>query len=48
LEELVNLKNYFVALRYEKRRKKMRELKRLRKMLTARLDELAGVRRGRK
>ena len=34
-----------VALRYEKSMKKMRELKRQRKMLTARLDELAGGRK---
>lgn len=34
-----------LALRYEKRRKKMRELKRQRRMLTARLDELAGGRK---
>lgn len=31
-----------LALRYEKRRKKMKELIRQRKMLTARLDELVG------
>ncbi len=31
-----------LALRYEKRRKKMKELIRKRNMLTARLDELAG------
>jgi ABC-type transport system involved in cytochrome bd biosynthesis fused ATPase/permease subunit len=34
-----------LALRYEKRRKKMRELKRQRKMLTAKLDELVGGRK---
>jgi len=34
-----------LALRYGKGRKKMRELKRQRKMLTARLDELAGGRK---
>ena len=31
-----------LALRYEKRRKKMKELIRQRKMLTARLNELTG------
>jgi Flp pilus assembly protein TadB len=34
-----------LSLRYGKGRKKMRELKRQRKMLTARLDELAGGRK---
>jgi Flp pilus assembly protein TadB len=34
-----------LSMRYARRREKMKELKRQRKMLTARLDELAGGRK---